>query len=516
MTKIFSATALTLSLLCSAAWAQIQPDEKTGSDLSAELNAYFNLLKSEESVYLVSADAPINVAVEGDGYRLGIPALKLTIAKGPKKDSGTLILPASTAYLKPMGNELYETEYTFPPKVTFTSQKVESEVTIAFGAGSYKGQWQRTASGKEAFPLSNLSLKDVKFLDKNNKELGGIGAVAVFSQLLVTPEGSLQLTGNGGLRSFSFVAANRALSLRGLDYQYNSKGGNAAQIANFETAAQKLRGEISTLDKAAPAAKKTGMVNDFMATLLPALKVDADGIFKVTATDLSYLDNGANPKVFKLAKANLGIQATTNTAGLMNLTIAPSYEGLEMNPTSSQLAADVTPKSFQLSLNAEKVPLSDLVGLGGGLANKRINSEPVDTKLTRDSLLTAMESAGTVLKITKLALMTPVLATSVDGAFAPAPNAKTGVTGEANIVIKGLDEYVNTLAERGRGQGEAAGEAQMAMMPLGMVQGIGQQQAGGGVSGRVYKIALSPAGGFTVNGVDLGALVGGMKGGGSQ
>lgn len=194
----------------------------------------------------------------------------------------------------------------------------------------------------------------------------------------------------------------------------------------------------------------------------------------------------------------LGVSGLDGDRGAMTVTV--EAEGLGGVPAEG--VESFVPRRAELRLSVAGIPSAHLSSLMSDTA-----------KPVHDEVLTAaFKAAGTRLVLDRLLLDLPVAQAAVNGTAAFAPSAALGGTGSATVTLTGLDAAAKALQPKKGGRPDP--DHQEALGAIAMLQAMGQ--AGKDAQGRdvrTYRIEVTPAGEFLLNGADMAPLLGGLGAG---
>jgi hypothetical protein len=117
-----------------------------------------------------------------------------------------------------------------------------------------------------------------------------------------------------------------------------------------------------------------------------------------------------------------------------------------------------------------------------------------------------LSSAGSRLLIKNTYVNAPVMQSKLDGSFSANEAARYIAIGDMTLVLTGLDELIMQL------QSSNDRMAKQALGSLSVLQMMGEQGTGtGGKSARTYKLEVTGEGKVTLNGNDVGGMMGMMR-----
>ena len=176
-----------------------------------------------------------------------------------------------------------------------------------------------------------------------------------------------------------------------------------------------------------------------------------------------------------------------------SMAMAQPAPGQKRGPDANQA---LTPTSADISLAGERMPGQPLLAM---IALYAATEDEVARKAAWNRLSDAMARAGSQLSIPRMELQNATSAASGTGDFRFGPQSPRGVTGQADITMRGIDRLI--AAVNAAGGAKATGTA----IALYAIQGLGQPADGGT---HRYEMRLMPDGRLLLNGADMASVAG--------
>ncbi|MBY6262908.1 hypothetical protein EI613_13465 [Azospirillum sp. 412522] len=445
----------------------------------------------------------------GDHYDVALPRLSAEDAEGTLFDIGTILLSVT-----PKDDSQYGVSITLPSAMKVQNLDDNDEyvdaATISIGKQSLTSTW----SGA----LETLLAVDGAFNDVAVTAAGGKGKISIASMTMVQdlkPE-----TGANGATLWSGPAA---FAFGGLSVQ-DDKNKELMKIGSVTTEAAYTRidlTKVSALQKLSEQTAARG-VPPTPAELLPKMQGMFGGVTgAMRMSNLSFV----NPE----DGTTVALGQFAFHSGLTDLdqafsTVSMGMEARDFSMTPSPAPVAFTPRAFEMKLSVAKLPNAALWKAFTELAKTAEAEEAPPPKkgakakaaapaapssdVVMQQAMAAMGEAGTELRIDALNLDTPATAGTATGALKVATQAAFGVTGGANVLLRGIDAAVKAMQPAPGAKPDK--ETQDLLAGLAMVQALGQAgKDDTGADTRTYKIDVTETGQLLLNGADMTALLGG-------
>lgn len=481
-----------LLLTCSAltpAWAQTPPvDDKGAAELASSVKAGFaQWLQSTNSPLRITWKGEVKAVPSGTFYAVTLPPLSLLDNDGVRIELGQIDLQ-----MTPRDDGMQSVKVTFPNEIESFEGKVPtgkltigSQRTDGIWAPAYKtfvtmesAYSNLTATtfkedGKRADSHTTIGSVDVKFDLKRDRDDIWSGPVAVSAKDIASRDDE-----NREVLSISTMTMGGA---------YNHV--NLAQLARL--------GEIGEQLEKADGAEETRLLSELL-NQIKGLMSGSNGTFGVENIKVLDTDDNSTVSIASLS-FNGGVADLDKPAG--SATMGFDLKGLAMS-LSPELDPFL-PRGAGLQLTAANIPPD---ALWQTLQEIIVAPEDSDIPTTAMmALMSAFGASGAELRLERLSVDTALTQTSGTGHARVAPTAALGAVGQASFIVRGLDEAIKAIQEKGK----TDEDAQEVLSMLAMTQLWGQAATDEqGRPIRRYDLVLTNEGEMTLNGTDLSALLG--------
>ncbi|MDP2205609.1 MAG: hypothetical protein Q8K65_04825 [Alphaproteobacteria bacterium] len=227
------------------------------------------------------------------------------------------------------------------------------------------------------------------------------------------------------------------------------------------------------------------------------------------ALRLAELSSLVEIKGLKTEKGSLAAQVALKDFSGSNL-VAPESAGY-------------LPQNASIELYMDDMPMASLYKTFAGLLvqgaraarmaeDAEQRGQPSNLKRHHESQVMAaamvlpqmLAGAGSTVSIRNTFMRSADLSTNLFGSFKATPGAAKVAVGEMTLTIQGLDELLKKL------EGGNTRQSRRALQGLSFLQVLGQQDTEGGKPVRRYVFAVTADGSMTLNGSEVGGLMGGM------
>ncbi|CAK0775224.1 putative DUF945 domain-containing protein [uncultured Gammaproteobacteria bacterium] len=438
-------------------------------------------------------DGAVEVKPAGDGYDARLPALSVV-----DDDGGKLVVGTITATLKPNADGTWSFVGALPSVLRAQNAEGKAEGGLTIGGQKVTGVWapKLTTLTKLDAALSQLTVTTV-----NDKAGATIGTITVRSDLNeVRPNA---WSGPGGLTIADLAVTNEKgeplfnLGQAGIEITLTE-----AELARFATAAATAGDDRSA---GASAKKARDLVDGLLGGA--SFKLSLSGLSVAASSDVG---------AFSLKSAMIRAAAEGLNQDRSTLSLGYGHEGLKVATLPAEFPEKFMPEKSELAITFDKLPMKQLIktvlisaieemmGPDEGGSSAGHDRGPMMAMQT----LGALSSAGSLIRLEKLALETPALSASASGTARFDAKAANGLVASLFASLRGLETAMQALMPAPGGPPDESAQGILAM--LGMVQALGQQakdEAGREI--RSYKLELGADGRMMLNGADLTALLGG-------
>jgi hypothetical protein len=488
--------------------AQILRDYFEGMlDLNEESKA------AEDEVFGLKTDGNVQIEQADTYYAVTLPHLSIAAEGGAVFDIGVIALNA----IPTEDPDFWKVSMALPTPMTGYNKDKEAVVSLDIGRQRLAGLWHMPgdnlvnydlqydnitlASADGDFKVSIPTFTGIQKLETaDNKDLWSGPTDIRLSDMVVNVKGRDVF--KAGLMRLHGETFDLSLS-RYAAYMQKIKAISTDLEQEGQTPAQAMQGVSGIFG--ALYEFFTGAFNGFTSNLVLE-NVTFPMTDEVTDT----------PMQVSIERIAQGFDASGLTEDKTKLALRLGYSGMTYDPVPSEIHA-VLPSSMQVSLGLENLPLREMLGLGLATLERSMESpEQAQSSgmMAVMSLPQMLTEAGTVLKIADTGLAGDQYALDIDGLAEMNAAAKMGGTARVRGVFAGLDYLVSTItriADNAELPASQTERLRRALQAMAVLQMIGQEeQTGTGETVRVYNFELNAQGNMTLNGGDIGALMGGM------
>lgn len=485
--------ALTLALILVLAWSSTghavvaTPEQAAGMAHAIEtrMNEWFTPEDGEGAV--VEWYGPVKVEPEGERYVVHLPPSSVTDESGTRVEIGTIRLD-----VEPMADGAYKVAALLPADIPMIGDNDSHMADLTIGAQRFEGVWSAETENflsvdADFRSLALRTLDDSARADldslvvRQNLEQSSPGRFSGPSSLSL---GKLMLKGPGDALMLKIDRLDLASAVESIDLA--QQGRLSREFGTLEPT------DIDSAEFAAEIKRQLRLLYDLFGGLSIDLK--ADGI---TAHDP---DSGTD-----VAIADLG--TSLSVSGLRD---GRSRIGLGYHHTGFSLAPDpsigeLMPREIDAFLQVTGLPNDGLWRALIDYVNAMQKSgKRVADKQVGEKVFDLLAKAGSRFEVSKFRFLSPNIESSLEGSAVLDPKAPFSSTGEARAVIRGVEDAIKTL-----GAEKPTAEVQQMLAVGSMIQMLGQigkDEAGRDV--RIYDLRFPPDGKVTLNGADMGALLG--------
>ncbi|WP_029012438.1 hypothetical protein [Niveispirillum irakense] len=422
--------------------------------------------RTEPDQFRLERVPEVEVTAQGDRYAVTIPKLRVLTA-----DGWLLEAPLVEVEVIPEAGGGWQVEAEIPQPLSVFSERGFRAGDLTLGQQKLRARW--SADGY-LLTAADLSLGKVAFTPMVG---GGAFSLGSFS-LKLEPK---SISGESWTGLFNLTLANLSwrdpAGVQRLAVGNLSVKGDATSLdlTRFAHVARAWRGGT------VPAANQA----ERMANALK-LDVNLTGFREVR-------DDG---RATKLDNATGKLSLTNLEGDRAGLRLDWRHSGLDRRGPDANPA--LTPASADLSLAGERMPGQPLLTM---ITLYAASEDEAARKAAWNRLSDAMARAGSQISITRMDMQNATSAASGTGDFRFGSQSPRGVTGQADITMRGIDRLI--AAVNATGGAKATGTA----IALYALQGLGQPADGGT---HRYEVRLMPDGRMLVNGADMASIAGMM------
>lgn len=229
------------------------------------------------------------------------------------------------------------------------------------------------------------------------------------------------------------------------------------------------------------------------------------------------------PRSLRLAEFNSLVDMKGLKSDKGSISARATVKDLVANNVVDPETASYLPQNANIEIYFEDMPLQSLYKAFAGLLiqgtraakmaeEAEARGQPSNMKRHHESQVMAaafavpqmLTSSGSKVSVRNTFMRAPELTTELFGDFKATPGAAKIGVGEMTMTVYGLDELLKKLEKSDTRQGRKA------VQGLSFLQILGQQDTKDGKPIRKYVFAVTPEGRMTLNGSDIGGLMGGM------
>lgn len=495
----------TLSLLAAGIAAWVLLPAAAQAQATAEGADKIRLgLKDWIATHLVTADktvvfnfqGPITVEPQGKFYKAVIPKSEvLFTAEG---DTARLALDPVELVLTPLENGWLDTVATIPSTYRVIPDKDDEGVEVTIGTQALRGVF---APQYHAFMSLDGKLGQITAHSLNPAEAKGAlkidGLVLAGDSKAVGPD-TYDSTGSVTLSGVSFLDEKGAQLLR-LDGATLEGKAAAADMAAVRAFSDKL----TDLQKRYPPQADGEMPKEFLTELgrvfqgTPKLFDDLDFSYGLTGVEVTPGEADVEKVTLASAGFGVGLAGLAKDASTFRITFDLAQLGIEPLPEFGQFV----PHSATIDLALTNLPNQALLQALTGMLDSSATLGPDQAaEIAVAQLQQAVLNGNGALEIRSFKAASPLTTIDLTGTLRPNAKAPLMMTGDAMLVVTGLDAALEVA--------KATPDGQEMVQGLTVLQTMGAQDTVDGKPARTYKLVVGENGDILLNGTDLKPLLG--------
>jgi hypothetical protein len=478
--------------------AEALDPESLRRDLAEGLKGGFSAYSTEALSY-----TGLETRAQGEAVRVEIKGLALPLPDlGGRLELGDLAFTVADA-----GPGLFRvSEVTPASEATLIDEAGNKTVLVNYRLVRLAGVWSAALRNFLELDAAITGFEAVvpdKSLGFAIAELTTVNRSSTRADGLTDMEGKARAT---GLRLINPTYGT--LQIGELYADYNSQGQDLAGVQSFTEAFQALDNKDSPPDRS----ELTAVVEE-----LAKINILPNGFMeRFRVTDLTYLDSAQQPQ-FHLDEIEMDMVAGELHQSLGYGNLGMKVAGLRAEPPSGETAGPLgalLPRNLGFIASLERFPAqllwkSILRGMANSvvLGDQNSSADAVGEAMSAE-MLTAMNGAGTVLRLDRLDIETPTGRVIGEGVLGVDVSVPAGVKGRLDLTIAGLDEMISVAMSAATTEpGNEMPGGNGSVMFLMMLKSMAQREAGAdGTPIDRFDIVLTPAGNVLVNGQPLGRL----------
>lgn len=452
-----------------------------------------HLTAADKSVVL-NFQGPITVEPQAGVYKAVIPKSEIVFAGGG--DNDTLAIDPIELTLTPLDNGWLDTVVTIPTTYRFAPAKGgDKGVELTIGSQSLRGVF---APQYETFMSMDGELGEVGVRSLDPAEAKGaleIGEIAIDGDSREVGRDTYDSTATMTFSNSSFTDKKgvRLFNLDAVTVEGKVAAANLVALYNFGQ-------KIEDLQKRYPTKADAELPKEFLSELgkvfngTPNLFDDFGFTYGLKGLSVDSPDGkvSIDSAGFGASLAGLAKDASTFriTLDLAQFGIDPVPEFGQFVPRTATIDLALTNLPNQVLLQALTSMLDSSAALGPDQA----------MEIAASQLQQAFLTSNGAIEIRAFKAVSTLTSVDLTGTLEPNPKAPLMMTGEARLVVTGLEDALEAAKTMPDGQEVVQG--------LTMLQSMGAQDTVDGQAARTYQLVISEKGDFLLNGTDLKPLLG--------
>ncbi|MGK9234695.1 hypothetical protein KXS07_18060 [Inquilinus limosus] len=494
--SLFAAGVAAWVLLPAAAQAQATADGAEKIRLGLKDWIASHLTTPDKSV-VVNFQGPITVDPQGDSYKAVIPKAEVVFAF--EGDPASLALDPIELTLTPLANGWLDTVATIPSAYRLVPAKGDDKgLEVAIGTQSLRGVF---APQYHAFMSLDGKLGQVTARSLNPDEAKGafrIGEVALVGDSHEVGRDTYDSTGTVTLSDIAFTDDTGAqlLHFGGATVEGKATAANMAALRAFSDA-------LTELQKRYPPQPDGQMPKEFLAELgrifgaTPKLFDDFGFTYGLKGLEVTPGDGEVNKVTVASAGFGAGIAGLAQDASTFRITFDLAQLGIDPLPQFGQFI----PQSATVDLALTNLPNQALLQALTGMLDSSATLGPDQAaEIAGAQLQQAVLNSNGAVEIRSFKAASPLTSFDLTGTLRPNAKAPLMMTGDARLVVTGLEQALEAAKTMPDGQEMVQG--------LTVLQTMGAQEEVDGKPARVYRLEIKDTGEILLNGTDLKPLLG--------
>lgn len=462
-------------------------------------------LKDWIATHLTTADksvvfnfqGPITVEPQGKSYKAVIPRSEILFAD--EGDPARLALDPVELVLTPLENGWLDTVATIPTTYRVVPTKSGDEgVEVTIGTQALRGVF---APQYHAFMSLDGKLGQITARSLNPAEAKGalrIDEVALAGDSTAVGQDVYDSSGTIGLSGVSFLdeTGARIFHLDGATVEGKAAAANMAALRGFSD-------RLTDLQKRYPPQPDGEMPKEFLAELgrvfqaTPKLFNDLGFTYGLKGVDVTPGTGDVDKITLASGGFGVGIAGLAQDASTFRITFDLDQLGIDPLPEFGQFV----PRSATVDLALTNLPNQALLQALTGMLDSSATLGPDQAaEIAAAQLQQAVMNGNGALEIRSFKASSPLTGIDLTGTLRPNSKAPLMMTGEARLVVTGLEQALEAA--------KAAPDGQEMVQGLTVLQTMGAQETVDGKPARTYKLVVGENGDVLLNGTDLKPLLG--------
>ena len=525
---LLTATTAIIALSPTTALSAPAIDQQGAEQVKSAIQAYIEEQKQISAASgseLVTEGELTVTPTDGKYYAVVTPYIKMLLLKhraykGSNQTAENMPVPTPTLITYDIGKisinvmptdnaDEWKFSYSLPTNINFLNGQNEKMATITLGSQQAAGIWNTKLHYTSK---AKINYQDVTFTADSHK--GKPPVNASMKDIDIVQNFTHDAATNSWAGPIKATASNVTLTKNGQNVATIGEVGVDYSISGMNTEImEKVRDEVKKLGEMNE--PETNPYNNPRQTLkildaMTAMFQSQMGEFKGTYSikDLSVNTPAktpdAKPVSFSLKNAYWGIEFSQMTPPKSSIGFSMGMSGLNTNQDEF---AQFIPQDFDINLKADNLPIAEIMDAAKSQIAAKIPDEQgtPQAPIAKPDIRAMLVNAGATLT-DSIKIKAGAYNIDGNGTIKASSVNMFGATADQNLKIDGLDNIINELNK------QAANTPQLrrAAGPLTMLQMMGQQDPNN-PSVRTYHLVVDDQGNMTMNGSDLGAMIGGGR-----
>jgi hypothetical protein len=495
--SLFAAGVAAWVLLPAAAHAQATAEGADKIRLGLKDWIATHLATADKSV-VVNFQGPITVEPQGKSYKAVIPRSEVVFADDG--DPSRLALDPVELVLTPLESGWLDTVATIPTTYRVVPSKGDDKgVELTIGTQALHGVF---APQYHAFMSLDGKLGQITARSLNPAEAKGavrIDQIALAGDSTAVGPDTYDSTGTVGLSGVSFTDETGAQLFRldGATVEGKAAAANLAALRDFSD-------KLTDLQKRYPVEPGGEMPKEFLAALgkvfesTPKLFNDFGFTYGLKGVEVT---PGAGEEVNRVTLASagfgVGLAGAAQDASTFRINFDLAQLGIDPLPEFGQFI----PHSATVDLALTNLPNQALLQALTGMLDSSATLGPDQAaEIALAQLQQAVVNGNGALEIRSFKASSPLTTIDLTGTLRPNAKAPLMMTGEARLVVTGMEAALEAA--------KATPDGVEMVQGLTVLQTMGAQETVDGQPARTYKLEISEKGDILLNGTDLKPLLG--------
>ncbi|WP_225768096.1 hypothetical protein [Inquilinus sp. Marseille-Q2685] len=494
--SLFAAGVAAWLLLPAAAQAQATAEGADRIRLGLKDWIATHLATPDKSV-VFNFQGPITVEPQGKSYKAVIPRSEVVFAD--EGNPSRLALDPVELVLTPLENGWLDTVATIPSTYRVVPAKGDDKgVEVTIGTQALRGVF---APQYHAFMSLDGKLGQITAHSLNPAEAKGafkIDQIALTGDSKAVGQDTYDSSGTIALSGISFLDETGAQLFR-LDGATVEGKAAAADMAARRASSDKL----TDRQKRYPPQADGEMPKEFLAELgrvfgaSPKLFDDFGFTYGLNGLEVTPGTGDVNKVTLASGGFGVGIAGLAKGASTFRITFDLAQLGIDPLPEFGQFV----PHTATVELALTNLPNHTLLQALTGMLDSSATLGPDQAaEIATAQLQQAVLNSNGALEIRSFKASSPLTSIDLTGTLRPNPKAPLMMTGDARLVVTGMEQALEAA--------KAMPDGQEMVQGLTVLQTMGAQEEVDGKPARTYKLVIGENGDILLNGTDLKPLLG--------